>query len=138
MQSSHSDPIMPSSYILLETYIRTYLVIGNFEKQKIVFSLKEQESTYRYFWRQAELELTPGFRDEFTNVRITRKHKLIRYKQIQWNFNEYVFLSYTLQGIYPSTDFDCKLSLFNYQTGDIKCPDYLLFTSGLLKNDGKR
>jgi hypothetical protein len=68
MQNSHSDPIMPSSYILLQTYVQTHLSIkkvGGLGNQKIVVKkVGQQQKSYRYLWHQAQLELTPEFKKE--------------------------------------------------------------------------
>jgi hypothetical protein len=49
------------------------------------------------------------------------------------SFNDFLFLSYTMQGIYPVTEYDLKLSLYEYEIGNIKCAEYNVLASEYIK-----
>jgi len=120
------DPLLPSSYIVLESYFNFFLIKfyqrGLISKEDAMFKeykmvLPEYKASNVKNFLKYRLKLTTEFHLlQASSFKIMRG-KFLKYKTASWIMNEYLENSFVRQGIYPSNDFD--LALFNAEDHSI-------------------
>lgn len=77
------DPIVRSSYVILESYVSVYFYVTRkglrIEEPIIVIDDSIRSKSYRYVWGDAQIDFTPELKEAYRTSKWVRRMRLVQY-----------------------------------------------------------